>query len=276
MRFWNMLLDKAQRVISPWLSLFVLICGVFVSYDFTSTANKYPTWRGLFDFLGGGWVLAFFLIAAFVQAFIMFALSKREPTIAEYREKIAGYEGQLAEVSNNIKNVFDGLLFNLAKKITVNTAEKFRLSIYVHDACNEVFVPCGRYSSDPVFARPGRTFYPEGEGCIAKGWQNSWHFDNNFPSTNGKRRSYELANYGLSDWVATGMRMQSNVYAALRIDNPMGQSLAVLVIEAIESKHFDEDVLKAELEGAKEDFARMVSVFKEHIPNPLRAQESGL
>lgn len=275
-RLWNGILDKAQRAISPWLSLFILICGAFVAYDFSSAANKNPAWRGLYDFLGGGGLLALFLIGGAAQALIAFGLSRREPTIAEYKEKLAGYESQLAEVGNNIKNVFDGLLFNLAKKITIDQADPARISIYIHDKENQVFIPCGRYSPNPFFARPGRTYYPEDEGCISKGWQNGWHFDNSFPTTNGKRRIYELTNYSLSEYIAADIRMQSNLYAVLRLDNPMGEHLAVLVVESTSAGQFDEKKLREELEGVKQDFARMVAALREHIPNPLRAQESGL
>ncbi len=273
-RFWNFLLDKGQRTLSPWLSLLILISGPFVAYDFAAAAQKNPAWRGLFDFLGSGALLAFFLTAGAVQALISLGLSRREPTMEEYKNKINNYEGQLSEVGNNIRNVFDGLLFNLAKKIDISPSD--RLSIYIHDSENRVFIPCGRYSANAVLARQGRTYYPENEGCISKGWENGWHFDNNFPTTNGKRRQYESTNYGLDEWVVARMRMQSNLYAVLRLDNSMGEYLAVLVVESTSADRFEEADLREKLDGAKQDFARMVGVLRTHIPNPLRAQESGL
>lgn len=273
-RIWNFLLDKAQRTVSPWLSLLILISGPFVAYDFSAAAQRNPAWRGLFDFLGAGALLTLFLIAGAIQAIVSFGLSRRDPTMQEYKEKIIEYEGQLSEVGNNIRNVFDGLLFNLAKKIDISPVD--RISIYIHDNENQVFIPCGRYSQNAVLARPGRTYYPENEGCISKGWENGWHFDNSFPITNGKRRQYESANYGLDEWVVARMRMQSNLYAVLRLDNSMGEYLAVLVVESTSADRFDEADLREKLDGAKQDFARMIGVLRAHIPNPLRAQESGL
>ncbi len=181
-------------------------------------------------------------------------------------------------IGNVIVILFDGLLLNLANKLDLDQGSQARLSLYVHDAEQRAFIPCGRYSRNPEYIQPGRTTYPDDEGCIAVGWRKGWHFDNQVPPEGQAvaRRNYNLKNYSLPEFVTDGTRMKSTLYAVKRLDNLEGKAIAVLLVEAINADHFTESVLRDTVNGSINDYARVIHELRAYVPNPAKAEESGL
>ena len=69
-------------------------------------------------------------------------------------------------------------------KFSINKADfssEERVTLYIHNGGN-LFIPFGRYSPNTKYAKSGRPTYPDNIGCISKGWENGWHFENNFPN----------------------------------------------------------------------------------------------
>jgi hypothetical protein len=153
-----------------------------------------------------------------------------------------------------------------------------RLSLYIHDSDQRAFIPCGRYSTNPIFRAPGRTSYPENQGCIGQGWANGWHFDDKVPPANqaAARRVYNQKNYSVPDQVTDGIRMKSTQYASMRLNDALGASVAVLVVEAMMPDHFAEAHLRATIESTAVDYARVIHEMRGYLPTPAKAAESGL
>ena len=89
---------------------------------------------------------------------------------------------ELSQTRETIRSLCEGYLYSLA-----NGQLKFasvphcyeRITLYAHDY--DHFIPIGRVSFAPEYAKKGRPSYPEGEGCIAQAWKNIWHFANDYP-----------------------------------------------------------------------------------------------
>ena len=156
-----------------------------------------------------------------------------------------------------------------------NRHDQVRVSIYVHDAARRRFIPCGRYSPNPKYTKPGRTHYPDDEGCIGKGWERGWHFDNDFPLEKVARRRYDKDSYGLTRRVADSIKMQSRVYAVKRISHG-DEALAVVVVEAIDHDRFDQIQLQNALDEHNDNIASMVKRLRKYIPDPGGAEAVGL
>ncbi|MBL4617751.1 MAG: LapA family protein [Robiginitomaculum sp.] len=269
-------LGLLTRFLAPWTSFIALISGALITYDFTSLRIDYPNWPGLFDVLDSKALIIIFLISATLAALLAWVMKRRQKSLNDLQKEIESTRDQIGEIGNNIKFLFDGLLLNLSKKLNFKQGDQARISIYVHENSDGHFIPCGRYSPNPELRKPGRTLYPDNQGCIAKGWQNGWHFDKDFPETSSRHKSYCQSQYDIPKNTHDGMKMRSRVYAALRLDDLSGNPLAVMVIESKNSEQFDANQLQTDLESIAVDFSQMISTLRQHIPSPSDATERGL
>lgn len=270
--------DKALDFIAVWiqplLAFVVLVSGTLMSFDYRELRIEFPRWPGLFDALESTAVFWTFIISAAFTLLFSYIIRRREKTLIQLKSEVRKQQEEKGEIGNNIIILFDGLLFNLSRKLDVPMGIDFRISLYVHDADKKRFIPCGRYSPNPTLSSPGRTSYPDHQGCIAEGWKRTWHFDNQVPPSGRPRRDYNLKHYRVPENVEA--RMQSCLYAVRRLDDALGAPVAVLVVEAIDSNQFQHDVIRGKLDDVADDFARMVHNLKSFIPNPASAAESGL
>ncbi|MBE7734420.1 hypothetical protein [Devosia faecipullorum] len=273
---WEAFLDFCAVWVQPGLVLVVLLSGTMLSFDFAALALQYPEWRGVFGVLQATPLFVVLLIAGLVSFALSILETRRHGTLATMRSHLRQRQSEIDEIGNSITILFDGLLLNVGRKLQLTEGAQVRVSLYMHDKNQKAFVRCGRYSPNPVFAEPGRTSYPDDEGCIAQGWLKEWHFDNQVPANGAARRSYNQKQYAIPDHVNEAIRMKSRLYAARRLDDALGTAVAVLVVEAIEPDHFEEEFIRATLDGVADDFARMIHTLHRYIPNPANAAESGL
>lgn len=275
---WSWFQDLCATTLQPFFGLLTLLSGTTLTFDFAEIGEEHPQWSGLLNLLGGMAHLGVFLVLATASVAVAIVTSRREKTLRALSASLLKHKSQIDEIGNVIIILFDGLLLNLANKLDIKQGAQVRLSLYVHDASNGIFIPCGRYSTNPVFRSPGRTSYPETEGCIGRGWETGWHFDNKVPSGNqaAARRTYNFKTYCVPEWVTDGVKMKSTLYAVKRLDDALGASVAVLVVEAIDADHFDEGPLRAIIESTVADYARVIHEMRGYLPNPAKAAESGL
>ncbi|SCX00773.1 hypothetical protein DSM25558_0175 [Agrobacterium sp. DSM 25558] len=273
---WDKFLDFLAVWVQPILAFIVLVSGAIMSFDYKKMRADFPRWPGLFDVLESNRIFWTFLISAVFSLILGLYLARREKTLVKLKTEIQKQQDEKGEIGNNIIILFDGLLLNLSRKLDVPRGANFRISLYVHDPDKGRFIPCGRYSPDPTVSNPGRTSYPDNEGCIAEGWKREWHFDNSIPASGTARRNYNQKHYGISEDANAEIRMLSCLYAVRRLDNVLGTPVAVLVVEAMDSNQFQQDVIRGKLDDVADDFARMVHNLKSYIPNPASAAESGL
>lgn len=269
-------LDILTRFIAPLASFVALISGVLVTYDFSFFRHKYPNWSGLFNYLESGTLVLVFLFSASIAAILSLVITIRQKSFKALQSENENYQDQIGEIGNNIIVLFDGLLLNLSKKLAFQQDDQARISIYVHKNSKGCFIPCGRYSPNPELKKTGRTSYPDSQGCIAKGWQAGWHFDNNFSEDEGEHRSRCKNEYKIPINVHEKLKMKSKVYAVKRLDDATNAPLAVIVIESINENRFDANQLQADLNTVVHDFAQTIRTLRQHIPSPSDAAERGL
>lgn len=274
---WRWTQDLCALWVQPFAAFIALVTGSLLTYEFAAWRNKYPSWSGPLDWIEGLMPLVFVVSAGTALAAGLIG-TRRSKKVTELYNQLQEQRGQIAEVGNVIVILFDGLLLNLANKLELDQGSQARLSLYVHDAERRAFIPCGRYSRNPDFIQPGRTTYPDDQGCIAVGWRKGWHFDNQIPpeSQAVARRTYNLRNYSIPEWTTDSIRMKSTLYAVKRLDNLEGKAIAVLVVEAINPDHFTEADLRDTINGSINDYARVIHELRAYVPNPAKAAESGL
>ena len=276
-KIWQRTLDHCSLWGQPAVSAIALISGSLLTYDFERLRESHEDWAGPISAVEGA-ILPIFVFSALLSLIISILLRGRSKTIRSLTNKLQMRDAEVGEIGNVIVFLCDGLLLNLANKLNLSQGAQVRLSLYLHDEPRSAFIPCGRYSRNPAYNRPGRTHYPDSQGCIERGWRHGWHFDNQVPpaSQASARRTYNLRNYNVPEHVTDQIEMKSTLYAIKRLDNHDGRAIAVLVVESTDKDLFTEDELRDTLEGSASDYARVIHALRSYVPNPVTAADKGL
>jgi hypothetical protein len=250
--------------------------GFAANYDFANLATTYPNWPGLFELLSGSFPEIGFIASAPVAFLSAGYLSRRQPTISGLLQERDDLKVKSEKIGETVLILFDGILLNLARKLNYENDSTVRLSIYLHVDSQRCFIPCGRYSINPVLQKKGRTKFPDSQGCIAKAWQNGWHFDNAFPENPSERQKYNTRSYGIPDSECRGLKMAARVMCAMRIVDFDHRSLGVIVLESTQGSRFVEEEVKALMADEAVSVGKMLSDLRSHIPSPQDASSRGL
>jgi hypothetical protein len=267
-------LDFLGRYVLPFFSSITVILVFFSEYDFSKLKKTYPNWLGLFNLAESPLIFWLIILFAVISALLSWIEVFRKKTLRQQSNKIVSLKEQNEVISENIKNLFDGVLYNLSKKLHFTESDQSRISLYIHDK-NQSFVPFGRYSPNPEFQKPGRSYYPDKQGCISKGWQHGWHFENTFGETPYAHKKKNTNDYHIPVEVYDNLKMKSGVYAVKRLNDKNGDSLAVIVVESTHKDRFTESELQERLNGTVEDFSHMIKALRDYIPTPDNANEQG-
>lgn len=252
------------RVALPVIALVYGLVGAGLSYDWEARAQKNPDLSSFYELVGH------YIGPVFVSLLVLYALLFVldlfiNPSIRQLQKK-------LDLVGGSVRSVFDGLMTDLCLKLSVKPPDQTRASIYVQDREGS-FVLSGRYSPNPLLMRPGRPSYPENEGCIGKGWEHGWHFENDL----GSQQTYEnrtFQRYRMAASVVRKLAMKSHLFGVKRIDLN-NDFIAIVVVESMRPDRFDEASLKAEMEKFEADFAPMIATLVDYVPLPSEAKKLG-
>jgi hypothetical protein len=270
------ILDLATRWLAPICTAVAGISGFILFQDLTDFRTDNPTFNRIVESLSPPWLIWLFFLTSLV-AFLSAATAPfREKRITPLRKELEDTTNRLSEVRNSIRPLFDGVLLTISKRIAFEQNDQTRISIYLHRAEANRFVLCGRYSPNPKFRKPGRPWYPDDQGCIAKGWEDGWHFDKEIPTRVDARRRYHRETYGIPDDVFDTLEMPSKLIAAIRLSDSSGNNWGVVVVEAKTHGRFQEDALRRALEGECDYIADMIRSLYDYIPVPSDASERGL
>ena len=245
------------------LPLIISCMGLLAGYDFNELSQQYPNWPGLFNFISSVKFLFCIVLLSGIQFLLMILKSFFDNKIYKIYEQTTNAYEKIQLITSNTKNLFDGFLINISKKLEFTEGDPTRLSLYIHDG-NKQFVRCGRYSPNPKFNKPGRPAYPDNIGCIGEGWHNGWIFANN------------NTRHGMTQKQCKTLTMNSKLYVVMRIDTADSRPVALLVLESMKKNRFTEENIKELLYPFKDEIATLVVNLKDYIPTPIYASERGL
>lgn len=265
--------DVLHRFALPFVSFAALISGTYLTYDFAALKLRYPNWDRAVDLI----VLSLpfvFLVSAFAALVLSILGSICNRSIRILKKQVAELKRENEVIADNIRNLFDGYLYQLSSQLGFGADGKSdeRITIYI-DSGSGYFVPFGRYSADPQLAKAGRPQYPVNQGCIGEGWKNGWHFVNNL----GKNRRYiknTKDRYSMSEVTINSLSMKSELYAVKRINNGV-RPLAVIVVECLRRDKFDSRHLKNILDREEGVISELIGKLKQHIPDLSFARARG-
>lgn len=265
------------RWIGPFSTALLVPLALVLDMEIQVFREKYPNWPGLFNFVESvnfyKTILTFSIVALFGGLYG----ALRQKSIKALSKENSRLAYEVGAVVENIHSLFEGLLYSLSNKLQLDEAGTERVSIYVHRAKSHSFVPCGRFSHNPILKQKGRTSFPDNQGCIAKAWQEDWHFCNQFPDVTrtGQYIDYLLQKYQIPRNVGRSLKMKPALVAAKRI-SLNGSGVAILVFESTDRNRFTEAELRGRLSSVTEEYGRMILSIERYIPDPIIASEVGL
>lgn len=265
-------LEWVLRWLQPIFGTIVVLSGAFLTYDYKAAKARSPGISSLLDFVQS-WIGAVFFSFAVSTLILSLLQSLIRPSLKSLQQRATDLQNQVDLVAENLRDVFDALMLEAAGRINVAQADQVRVSLYYHNG-NGAFLLCGRYAPNPEHRKSGRAYYPDTQGCVSRGWQNGWIFDNDF-GDNRRYRQKNRADYGIDTATLDRIRMQSKLFAVQRVE-ASGRPVGVLVVEALDPARFTEADLQQPMQECVNVHGPIVNAFRNFIPDPARARAKGL
>ena len=269
----ELFLNKNHAWLNPLLIVLTTSSAAFITFELSpSFISSYPIKAAILQpILSYVWIV--FWPSLFALGYLTYVEVKNKKTITELRELISGYEKVSETLSENIKELFNGFLYKFSTS-KLNFSPTERVTLYIHDG-SETFIPFGRYSSNPAFAKKGRHEYPDSVGCVARGWTDEWHFyqSNSCPVKEEEKYLAEQKDmYSLDKGTVRQINMKSSMLCVIRLD-VRNKPIAVIVVESINTNKYTEDEIKTTLLTQQEYLAEMIFSLKQYIPKPSTAKK---
>lgn len=204
-----------------------------------------------------------------------------QKTRKSLEEELSTAKTKLDEVAGNMDYLFRGLLVDLWRQMRLKSEHQARISIYVHhkdaDSREGLFTCCSRYSRNPRLEKRGRSSYPDQQGYIKEGWENGWHYDDQFPPDEEACRQYHENKYGIPPEILRNFKLLARFAVVQRLDDNESNPQAVIVIEGrAKPARLEEMRVKNQLKELAPSYAHMVKVLWNHISLPEEAKEKEL
>ena len=183
---------------------------------------------------------------------------------------------EIQAITDHVVFCVEGFIWEQAKRAGFSDSGVSRISLYVHEPAKSRFFCLVRKSYNTKLEKKGRTFFADHEGCIAKAWEQDWHFDNGFPEVDSANAAYHKSKYGISKRTFNQLTMRSKLIAVKKVVDKNDRPIALIVVESTKSNAFVEADLKSALTIAATDCATLLMVWKDHLPAPSVAQDEGL
>ena len=185
-------------------------------------------------------------------------------------------KAEIEAITDCVVFCVEGFIWEQAKRAGFSVSGVSRISLYVHEPAESRFFCLVRRSHNTKLEKKGRTFFADHEGCIAKAWEQDWHFDNCFPENESDNAAYHKSEYGISRKTFNQFAMTSKLIAVKKVVDKNDRPIALIVVESTKSNAFVEANLKSALTIAATDCANLLMVWKDHLPTPSAAQDEGL
>lgn len=247
-----------------WGTAFLFVLDSIKEFDFSTYKVRYPNWIGLFNLLENKNLLSGLILVLIAIIFVLSVIKGWcETNLLDEIKTLKKKYSKIDVITENIKNLFDGFLVQISKKLKITEGDSTRLSLYLYDDTSSQFVPCGRYCPNPQYNIAGRPSYPYNRGCIGEGWKKGCFFRNHDTALGMNKKELKI------------LTMPSELYAVMRIEHE-SKPIALLVVESIDKDRFQEENLKQILYEFRGEIENLILNLKDYIPTPNYAKQKGL
>ena len=207
--------------------------------------------------------------------------AKKLRRVAKLEEDLADKEKDLEQFAQNVDAMVKGHIFNIGKDLDFGTRDtnNERITLYHHDPTSGLFVPFGRYSSNPEFEKDGKSTHRDSAGCIAEAWQHGRVFENDFPDPASSPEDYMRHSqaFNLKPDEIKKLKMKSRLYFGWRIVDTKGQNeLAVFIVESTDKDRWTREELEEYFESKNATLSSIIESFSFRSPNASLALKENI
>jgi hypothetical protein len=152
--------------------------------------------------------------------------------------------------------------------------ENDRISIYKHNGTS--FWRVARHSSNPDHARPGRSIYPDNQGCMGEAFRQGFSCDESLPANTQAYVTRLSEKWGIPREAIDQLTMRARSIAAFALARPIsGRRFAIIVFESVAPGRVDgtcRDRFSAEEQGSIIQWLETMERFE---PKPNEAKQEG-
>lgn len=149
-----------------------------------------------------------------------------------------------------------------------------RVSIYKHN--ENIFYRIARHSNHPEHAKPGRSIYPDNEGCMGAALREGMAFEETLPARSPAYETRLIQKWHMQPDVIPNLTMRSRSIAAFALHRPIGgKRFAIIVFESMVPGRIDEDCrggFNLEEQGGIIQWLETMERFE---PKPSEAKREG-
>lgn len=153
-------------------------------------------------------------------------------------------------------------------------SENDRVSIYKHNG--NTFYRIGRHSNHPGHARPGRSIYPDNQGCMGEALREGVAYDETLPA---KASGYDLRlsqRWEMPKETTDSLTMRSRSIAAFALQRPIGgRRFAIIVFESMSPGSIDEDCRNRFTSEEQDGIIQWLETMERFEPKPNEAKREG-
>jgi hypothetical protein len=150
-----------------------------------------------------------------------------------------------------------------------------RVSIYKHNG-DSSFYRVARYSNHPDHAKPGRSIYPDNEGCIGAAFREGFSHAESLPANQARYEACLQEDWGVQPAVVQGLTMRSRSIAAFALQKAVGgRRFAIIVFESMSAGRIGEECRGRFTREERESIIQWLETMERFEPKPSEAQQEG-
>lgn len=150
-----------------------------------------------------------------------------------------------------------------------------RVSIYKHNE-NSSFYRIARYSNHPDHAKPGRSIYPDHEGCIGVAFTEGSAFAESLPANPTRYESCLKDTWNIEVDVVRQLTMKSRSIAAFALQKPVGgRRFAIIVFESMSAGRINEECRRRFTDQERGSIIQWLETMERFEPKPSEARLEG-
>lgn len=152
--------------------------------------------------------------------------------------------------------------------------ENDRISIYKHGGNS--FWRIGRHSSHPDYARPGRSIYPDEQGCMGEALRQGKSFDESLPANTALYAARLSQKWHIPLDAISQLTMRSRSIAAFALHRPIGgKRFAIIVFESMGAGSIGADCRERFTTDEQASIIQWLETMERFEPKPNEAKRGG-
>jgi len=149
-----------------------------------------------------------------------------------------------------------------------------RVSIYKHNGSS--FYRIARHSNHPEHARPGRSIYPDNEGCMGHALREGSAFEETLPARSPAYENRLIDRWHMQPEAIRNLTMRSRSIAAFALQRPVGgRRFAIIVFESMVPGRIDGDCRARFNDEEHGGIIQWLETMERFEPKPSEAKQEG-